>query len=403
MVKRDPLIALVFAVAASLGACQLIAGVHDKTLGAEPPALHDAAPDSPSNDHDLPDAADEPDAQAPVDADEQDEAPSYDRRPPGRPDGDAGPSDAGKTLTFAARTFYLGAIDPATDQTTWEAWRGLGYDLDGKCTTQEESVNDLSGVCHKPAGANQYAHEDGDDCRDNIVGHELAGALELLSIDYERSLQAQYRSGDLETLVLQLEDLDDGPDDPYVPARLYVAAPFGSAPLWDGSDRPVIDSASVLDGGLDDPKYTLTGYLKDNIWVSGDFPGAPLTLPLMAFDRIVEVPTKSILMTIELDGAHSKSLRSTVAVVMGGVEMIPVVMPGLLQVVACNQSAAQTLFNQYFAVNRDLSSTSPDFVAPSATCDSASLGVAVDWRPVKTPDTVMYIEPTPYPCDAGPD
>ncbi len=401
MVNRALPIAAFLALAAAAAACQLIAGVQDKTL-APGQSGADAGAEA-ADDHAVPDTAEEPSAHDAADATSEEAGPNYDRKPPPRPAGDAGPSDAGKTITFAARTFYLGAIDPDTDETTWEAWRKLGYDLDGKCTTVDESLNDLSGVCHKPPSANQFAHEDGFECRDNVVGHELAGALKLLSIDYERALQAQYRSGDLATLVLQLLDLDDGPDDPYVPARIYITAPFGSAPLWDGSDRPVIDSSSVLDGGLDDPKYTVTGYVKDDIWVSGDYPGSPMTLPLVAFDRVMEVPTKSVLMTVQLDADHKRSLRSVFAIAMGGPEMIPVVMPALLDVVNCNEPAARALFEQYFSVNRDLSSTSPDFVDPTVVCDTASFGVMVDWRPVRAPDTVQDVPPTPYPCDAGAD
>ena len=401
MVKRALPMAVLLAVTAAVAACQIIAGVRDKTLDPGE-AVVDAGAEV-GDDHVVPDAAEDPSDKDAADATSEQAGPNYDRKPPSRPAGDAGPSDAGKTITLAARSFYLGAIDPDTDETTWEAWRKLGYDLDGRCTTADESLNDLSGVCHKPPGANQYAHEDGFECRDNVVGHELAGALKLLAIDYERALQAQYRSGDLATLVLQLLDLDDGPDDPYVPARIYITAPFGSAPLWDGSDRPVIDSSSVLDGGLDDPKYTVTGYVKDDIWVSGDYPGSPMTVPLMAFDRVMEVPAKSVLMTVRLDPDHKRSMRSVFAMVLGGPEMIPVMMPALLEVVECNQAAAQALFTQYFSVNRDLSSTSPDFVNPSAECDSAAFGVMVDWRPVRAPDTVQDIPPKPYPCDAGAD
>jgi len=128
-----------------------------------------------------------------------------------------------------------------------------------------------------------------------------------------------------------------------------------------------------------------------------------MTVTLMAFDRVMEVPAKSVLMTVRLDPDHKRSMRSVFAMVLGGPEMIPVMMPALLEVVECNQAAAQLLFAQYFSVNRDLSSTSPDFVNPSAECDSAAFGVMVDWRPVRAPDTVQDIPPKPYPCDAGAD
>lgn len=67
----------------------------NKSLRPEPATSIDAAPDTTPEDHDMPDAADTPEADALLDAAEEESGPSYGRRPPGRPDGDAGASDAG--------------------------------------------------------------------------------------------------------------------------------------------------------------------------------------------------------------------------------------------------------------------------------------------------------------------
>ena len=49
-------------------------------------------------------------------------------------------------------------------------------------------------------------------------------------------------------------DLDNGPDDPYVPGALYKAAQWAdygkSKPRFDGSDVREVESSSVLGGEL---------------------------------------------------------------------------------------------------------------------------------------------------------
>ena len=330
-----------------------VAGVQDKQLDPayQNPSV-DAAADGSLEDHVSSDAA----TDAQLDATPETDAPAH-ARPPSRPIGDAGPSGKGRDITFAARTFYIGSIDPDTDQSDTEAWRQFGFDFDGKCTTADESTKDISGVCHKPLQASKLAHEDGDGCRDNIMGHEIAAALGILPTDFELAMQAQSRSGDLQTLVLRLTDLDDGPDDPYVPAALYVAGPFTYAPLWNGADVPNIDQGSVNDGGIGDPKYVLAGYVKDNVWVSGDFLGPPATLPL--------------------------------------------VLPGLLEVAKCDPVLAQALYTAYFEVNQDLASGASDFVVPSATCDLASMGIGIDWQVVSMPAAAIALPPTQGACEGG--
>lgn len=397
MVKRDWLIVGLAALAGAGAACQWVAGVQDKQLD---PAYQnpsgDAAADGSLEDHATSDAA----TDAQLDATPETDAPAH-ARPPSRPIGDAGPSGKGRDITFAARTFYIGSIDPDTDQSDTEAWRQFGFDFDGKCTTADESTKDISGVCHKPLQASKLAHEDGDGCRDNIMGHEIAAALGILPTDFELAMQAQSRSGDLQTLVLRLTDLDDGPDDPYVPAALYVAGPFSSAPLWNGADVPNIDQGSVNDGGIGDPKYVLAGYVKDNVWVSGDFLGPPASLPLLVVNRVIEVPAVTSTLMVQLSADHTKAVRSSFGAVLAKSAMPPVVLPGLLEVAKCDPVIAQALYTAYFEVNQDLASGASDFVVPSATCDLASMGIGIDWQVVSMPAAAIALPPTQGACEGG--
>src|SRR5205823_6686490 len=58
--------------------------------------------------------------------------------PPARPDV---VSTGGTTRWFAMRKVYLGTVDPVTGQSSHDAWRGIGFDLDHRVTTADDSKN----------------------------------------------------------------------------------------------------------------------------------------------------------------------------------------------------------------------------------------------------------------------
>src|SRR5262245_47553327 len=85
-------------------------------------------------------------------ADGQAGKPGSDPRPPSRPSGPATPG-GGPTRWFAVRTIFLGTYDPDTKQKSLEAWKKIGHDIDGECTTPEISKSNSSATCKKPPSA----------------------------------------------------------------------------------------------------------------------------------------------------------------------------------------------------------------------------------------------------------
>jgi hypothetical protein len=403
MVRRAlaPLVALGCVLAAA--ACQVLFGIEDKHL-AESPAPADAGPDvlpdsgtgessthdAVASDADV--ALDAEDAQSPI-------------HPPGRPDAAAVPSDAGITLTLGARTFYQGTIDPANAETTFEAWRQFGFDLDDRCTTAEQSQTDTSGVCTRPAPASKFSQEDGLECRDNAAGRLIGDAFKFLSVDYEKTEQVRSHSGDNPSLILQIFDLDPGPDDGYAPARLYISAPRKSGenpPLWNGMDSLRVDSKSVADGGLDAPLHVFpNGYVTGNVWVSGDFRSSPMAMPILLVHHLRAVSTVTSTLTVQLDPAHKSASRSVLSSVMSATVVGEALRPGILELVQCDSLMAQSVMNQYVIPSTDLSSSNPSFIDPAKECDLMSLGMQVEWVPVKAPTEVVAV-PVVNLCDAGP-
>lgn len=322
------------------------------------------------------------------------------RAPPERPAGTVAPG-GGDQRRFIVRTVYLGTVDPQTDVEDSTAWRRIGYDLDGKCTTAEQSKSNSSGVCNKVTAAQEMALEDGDDCRDNAGGRLMAFSTQFLATGFEKKIQNELDDARVSSLMLQLDDLGEGPDDPYVPGRLYTSVPRPkeeNSPIWNGSDEFYADTGSVESGDLLQPKYVFArGYLRGNVWVSGDLSDKPSKMPMMFYDRFLEVEPEAVVLTLELDEHHDKVKRSVLAAVMNVPRLTTVFLPVFYESI-CSMQTATAMVYTVVAPNADLMSGSAPFVAPTKTCDAMSLGWMLRWEPFRRIVGVGTSPPRPSAC-----
>jgi len=370
MVRKLASTACALAAPALVISCQMVWGIEEKRLAP----IDDAGPD----------------ASSPISV-----------VPPQRPSGNAAPSNTGKSVTFAIRRLFLGTISPDTLETDAQRWSELGYDIDGKCTTQEQSAADNSGVCHKvDVVVSADSHTDGKGCRDNAGGHVLAGAFKSLE-NPEREMQALLEDGSGYTLVLQIDDLDSGADDAYAPGRLYVGSPRVAADpprKWDGTDRIAVDSRSVINAGLQSPKVSFpTGYVKDHVWVSNRLGDSVPELPLPLFGAVSFAEARTATITLRLDATHQKVQDSVFSAAIGGNAFKVAVWPGLLLQAQCNDFGADTAF-QKVQRNVDLADRPPTFVDPEAACVLMSMGMQPVWAPVLAPTKVVPERPAPDLC-----
>jgi hypothetical protein len=356
--------------------------------------------------------------------------------PPDRPSGPTVPSGKGATRWFAARRIYLGTVDPLTKQKDSEAWKRMGHDIDGECTTTVISSSDTSATCSKPPDAAQESLVDGDDCRDNALGRIMSVGLAQLSTDFELQQHTREENAETGTYLLRLDDLDDGPNDPYVRGALYVTVPrdptLTSPPLWDGSDRFTVDVATVNippppDGGtgdagaldasvdadisdsatdaeagsppppspyIDDPLYVFDeGYLVDDVWVSGDFRKSPKILPLFVLGQITEIDSSTVTLVTKLTPAHDRVVGSMLSAAVTTPEIQDKFGPIALELALCIQAGADYLVNNFVLPARDLGNNPPTFQTQGVPCYSLSIGWAFDWEPVKPP---QYVAPGKY-------
>jgi hypothetical protein len=204
------------------------------------------------------------------------------------------------------------------------------------------------------------------------------------------------------TILVHIEDLDEGPDDPYAPGMLYVTAPRTGIDkmLWDGNDLLQVDADSLVGGVMPVSKYALpNAYVRNHVWVSGDFKGLPATVPMMILNRIAPVPTETATLMVVLDELHSEARGGMFAAVLDTVTLEPFLQIGMLEATGCNQVLTQMAMSM-FLPNRDLA-RGADFVDPGGECGLMSIGVGLELRRVRTPETAVEVTPVPSTCADG--
>lgn len=327
-------------------------------------------------------------------------------RVPARPAGSTAPSGKGKTLWLAARRFKLGSVDLSGAGNDTDAWKPLGFDLDGLCTSVEDSKLNIF-TCMRPMGAQTDSLVDGDDCRDNNFGHHVGTLLRGAAPVAEPGMNDAIEKGS-RTWILRIDDVDVG-DDGHAPGILYDARDERSTMakiLWDGTDvRTALDD-SVLDRDLGKPITTFpNAYISGDSWVSNDPAKMDLFLPISG-DYTVPVHLVHGSIVLQLDAARESGHSGVVA----GVLPLPAVedilrpvasfggfCPGTPIYMAALTSAARGL---------DVSLDAPNLQDTTKTCDGLSFAVGFDMRPIQ-PVTAVDTAPSPVdPCapatDAGP-
>lgn len=315
---------------------------------------------------------------------------------PARPPGATTPSGKGKTLWVAAKRMYLGSMT-SLGMTSVDAWKEWGFDLDKICTSQSDSVMNI-GTCRRHAEAKQDFLVDGDACRDNNFGHHIIALLSVSSEGFEKRINEGILEGST-TWVIRINDLDDGADDPYAPAMLYRAdSAKGLALKWDGTDVRKILNDSVTGNDLEKPITEFKkGYVKGNVWVSGEPELRQLVLPVSG-SLYVPLELESAAFTVALNADHKSGTRGTV----GGA--IPVAAIETLMRPIATESGfcpGTTLYNSLLrTVQRfpDVVIGAPGLQDTTRECDGISIGIAFDVSPIQ-PVTEL-VPPPPPPKDA---
>ena len=326
-------------------------------------------------------------------------------RPPPRPTGIAAASGKGKTLWLIVNHFYLNQ-DEFEGSGGDKPWRHIGYDLDGICTGELES-RENTGTCKRVMGGEQDVLIDGAACRDNNFGSQLVPIVSSLDARYEKTSNEAIAKGS-STWILKLEDLDDGPDDPFVIARLYKAAPwpdfFGpTSPPFDGTEDRDIDQESVIGGDINRPQtFFAQGWVTGNVFVSGDPAKFSVSLPIQSVS--VDAPLVGGVLTLRLDAAHTRGELGVLAGALPSTSISSVLQPIAEQVGVCPGAMLYDNFLRSIGRMMDVVVDAPTLNDTTQTCNGLSLGMGFTAVPVKPPTRVVPPFPRESKCkkpDAG--
>jgi hypothetical protein len=303
-------------------------------------------------------------------------------RVPARPAGQAKPSGAGKTLWVAARRYTYGASEPSGAFST-DAWRRYGYDLDGTCTDARDSAENTD-TCRRPVGANQDSLVDGEGCRDNNFGRNIARVF-ALGPTAEASLNDLVESGST-TWILRLDDVDPGVDDAYAPGALYRSSDdreSASPPRWDGKDDRAAAADSLLDADLARPALTFPkGYVASGVWVSGEPQALSVIAPISSVG-FFPMKLAHARLTLELDAARSTGTRGLLV----GAMAVPDLDAAFLELAdffrVCPGAALHGELLASLRATPDVVLGAPSLQDLGRTCNATSVAVAFGVAPIK--------------------
>jgi hypothetical protein len=328
-------------------------------------------------------------------------------RPPEPPAQPSQPGSATRQLAFAVRRFHFGQNNPATGMAMTDAWRSIGFDIDGARTTQALAGSSAPGTCLRGAQSTLATLTDGDEGRDNSFASNLFPSINSFGAGkVEGALNQSIEDGSSATMVLLISNLHEGPDDTLVPSSYFFSSAEKPAvpPRWDGTDDFAIDSRAVNQGTLSKPKINFpTGYLKGNTYVSSVFNDASqphiLFIPIGTLG-FVGLTFVSLTVVVELDAAHEKAIKATVVGAVAPENLEQIFRNLVVKEFGCDSAKLyESLYNIVYQVC-DLRSDLPDFLDKTGTlpCNLISFSLEMDLERVMIPVRLLDGPPPDPPC-----
>jgi hypothetical protein len=301
------------------------------------------------------------------------------------------------SAVYAVSFFRLGFTKRDGESTT-DAWKSYGFDLDGKCTSTADSETSKD-TCKRLPMSEADVLTDGDNCIDNNFGSKLIPMIRALDPAAETKIGDGIKGGGL-TLVLRIDDLSSIGPDPSANAVLYAAKARSNAAVLDGSDVWDVDTTSVTGGDINKPLASLTGAVTivdgKRVW-SGR--SELLQLPAVFISGATDaIPVRGARVDINLDDntgtiagyADMTGVKAVVSKVLQQNKLCPGTM--LFDAVMTN-----------IGRTADMPAQLPHDTA--AECTSLSMGLGIELSGGTMGTVVPTGKPRPNPCvmDGGVD
>lgn len=329
----------------------------------------------------------------------------YDLDRPGRPP--SRPSEGPKTfvpsqkLYFAVRRLYFGISKRGTNERDRNAWREIGWDIDGVNTTAESLADGTHASCTSDTQTDWIT--DGKDGRDNVLGASFLQIVGDADTKGEHATNQGLEAG-ASTLLLTIEGVSDLNEDPHAPAELLITTHdlfSGPTPKWDGTDVRRISSLSYLGGTTTPIARFPDGYIRGGIWVSGDQHLSELVLQVPFYPNAMDP------VVMRLEGRHGW-LTATIAQGAGGPgtfgysctfdEFHAAFFEHIRATLNCGaKTGAENILNK-FSDALDTQLVAPWAPDSALQCDTMSWGLDVEWAPVAEPDPEIVETELVEPC-----
>ena len=314
---------------------------------------------------------------------------SVEHASPPRP-GEARPGDGDGTAVFALTKLWLGG--GSGDAATGPSFAKLGYDLDGRLST--EASTDL---CRPRRGALPVdVYVDGERGIDNAFGRAVLPILTAAAPTAQAQLNAGLAAGQM-TLLFAIDALGSGASYRPLTARAYAGSSLGAPPKLDGSDRWPIAPESLLDPG--DPQSARVrfdqSYLVQNVWVSG--PGGALSLQLSLGGTTTTLTLGSAIITMTLDEAHKAGTSGVIAGILPTATLIEVLrkVAGTIDPGLCAGPLIDSIARQLEAASDILVDGTQD---PAKDCDGISVGLGFEATRAALGPVASASAPAADPC-----
>jgi hypothetical protein len=331
-------------------------------------------------------------------------------RPPARV-GDPVKTGKAEPRVFVVRNLDFGYRDFNKERLlAKDRGKKLGFDFDGRCTV----FNDLTTRACKSTGNaffGENGFDDGEGCRDNLFGGSIFPAIGAVKPTFDLDLTFSVESKGAPTLMFEIEDLDDGPNDTYAPANLYIAAQiYEGPPNWNAGQPRIIDleSAEIVDaegkpcevqlnpannvGTVPDgcvPRARVrfpNGYVTNNTWVSGPFDpenGVVQSVQgsLLLGGIVLDAPLLALLVTMNFFDDQHKAISSGMYGAMMSTDEFKVALPEFLDKVCIPKNFLGADIVELATSVADTMNEAPFSGDPSVGCNALTIGLGLTLTP----------------------
>jgi hypothetical protein len=333
-------------------------------------------------------------------------------QPPAQPAGNPPATGSGSTVV-ALDELFLGDTDPATGQVDSNAWRKIGYNIDGLVSTKNGTNH-----CKPVEGATPSSVKtDGDNGIDNSFGENLVPIIGSLVSDLSTTVSQSLQDGTF-TVMLKMDNIGDpSTDQTGIAAALYGGANFDSmvdctanptdpncsAPKFDGTDTWPVVPELLNNGDITNPKVQFpSSYVTGGTWVSGSQGEIDLSVSIQGFDLSLKIAHAVITMDLSGTGASTKATNGIISGVIPTEQLVTELkkVAGGFDQSLCSGATLDSI-TQEIAQASDIMQDGSNG-NPSVTCDGISVGIGFTAKAVNLGAVAPAASAPSDPCaDAG--